>query len=464
MTSTIAERTPAGRSSSPGPGPSRVQPPARAHPSVVWAVVVAGAVAVLALWWEDTPSLHGLGDWLTNAGRITGLLAGYGVVVLVALMARIPVLERGIGADQLALWHARGGRYTVTLIVAHAALITWGYAVSAHTGIVHQSSTLLLSYPDVMMATVAGALLVGVGLVSARAARRRMRYETWYYLHLYTYLAVALAFSHQFSTGADFVDKRAARAAWSALYLAVGVALLWYRAFVPLRQAFRHRMRVESVLVEGPGVVSVVVAGRRVEELRAEAGQFFRWRFLTRDLWWASNPYSLSAAPLPGRIRITAKDLGSHSAALHRVRPGTRVFAEGPYGALTAGRRRRDKVLLIAGGIGITPLRALLQTLPARVGDITLLYRVGADSDVVFRHEIEAIAKARGARVQFLVGHRRDLGHDPLSAASLAANIPALRDHDVFVCGPDAMAESAVAALRLAKVPRRQIHHESFTF
>ncbi len=161
----------------------------RAHPVAVLALIAAGAAATIALWWHDTPPIHGLGDWLTNAGRITGLLAGYAVAVLVALMARIPPLERTIGADRLARWHSRGGRYTVSLVVAHGALITWGYAVTAHTTVVRQTETLSLTYPDVLAATVAGLLLIGVGISSARAARRRLRYETWYYLHFYTYLA-----------------------------------------------------------------------------------------------------------------------------------------------------------------------------------------------------------------------------------------------------------------------------------
>ena len=144
----------------------------------------------------------------TNAGRITGLLAGYGVIMLIALMARVPAVERGVGADRLARWHAMGGRYIVCLVVTHALLITWGYAALAHTGVIGQAGTLLSSYPDVLMASIAGLLLVGVGVVSARAARRRMRYETWYFLHFYTYLAVALAFSHQFADGAEFAANR----------------------------------------------------------------------------------------------------------------------------------------------------------------------------------------------------------------------------------------------------------------
>ena len=460
MTAVLQERPPRVGVAPPIPPPA----PRRAHPAAVLAVIAGGAAATIALWWHDTPAVHGVGDWLTNAGRITGLLAGYAVVVLVALMARIPPLERGVGADRLARWHAKGGRYAMSLVVAHTVLIIWGYAVSAHTSVVRQTSAFLLSYPDVMAATVAGFLLVGVGVTSARAARRRLRYETWYYLHFYTYLAVALAFSHQFATGADFMTHPLARALWAALYAGVAAAILWYRFITPVRQAFRHRMRVLAIQREGPGVVSVVIHGRHLDELRAESGQFFRWRFLCPGLWWTASPYSLSAGPRPNHLRITVKEFGDHSAAVAAVKPGTAVLAEGPYGAVTAAVRRRRKVLLIGGGIGITPLRALFETLPAGPGDLTLLYRASEPTDVVFREELEQLARRRQARLHFLVGRRAELGYDPLSARALASNVADLKRHEVYLCGPAGMAEAARRALRRAGVPGRQIHHESFEF
>jgi len=437
--------------------------PGRARPGAVLAVIAAGAVAVLALWWHGTPSVHGFGDWLTNAGRITGLEAGYGMVVLIALMARIPPLERGIGPD-LARWHAMGGRYTVGLVVAHALLIVWGYALTAHTSVTHQAWTLLDSYPDVLLATGGGLLLVMTGVVSARAARRRMRYETWYYLHLYTYLAVALAFSHQFADGAEFMSNTAARVAWSALYIGVAAAIAWFRFVTPVRQALRHRLRVTEVRPEAPGVVSIVIGGRHLTELRAESGQFFRWRFLTRDLWWTSSPYSLSQPPRPGRLRITVKAAGDHSAAIEALKPGTRVVAEGPYGALTGAARRRRKVLLIAGGVGITPLRALLESLPAAPGDLTLIYRVSSLRDAVFRRELEAIAARRQAKVWFVAGSRAELKGNPLSGGELTRRVPGLIDHDVYLCGPPGLTDTLTRELRDAGVRRRQIHRESFEF
>jgi predicted ferric reductase len=430
----------------------------RVTPAVALSIIGAGLVAVLGLWWSDTPSVSGPGGYLTGAGRILGLMAGYGVVVLVALMARLPPLERGVGADRLARWHAMGGRYVVTVIVAHAVLITWGYAVTAHEGLINEAGTLLMSYPDVLMATVAGVLFVSIGLVSARAARRRMSYDTWYYLHFYTYLAIGLAFSHQFADGDSFAGDLKARFAWSALYVFVGLLVLWYRVVSPVRSALHHRFQVVGVRRESADVVSVYIGGQNLNELQAEPGQFFRWRFLDRRLWWSSHPYSLSALPRPDVMRITVKDRGDHSGALAELRPGTRVLAEGPYGAFIPVRTGR-RVLLLAGGVGITPLRAMFAMLPAPV---TLIYRASRPEDVVFAGELNAIAQDRGATVHYLLGSRDQLGVDPLSAGQLSHLVPGLHRHDVYLCGPAGMTDTAIRALRDAGVPRRRIHHEKF--
>jgi predicted ferric reductase len=443
-----------------GSGTSRRPRPGRVSPNIVLATIGLGVIAVIVLWWQTTPAVSGLGGWLTGAGEILGLLAGYGVVVLVALMARLPPLERGVGADRLARWHAMGGRYIVSLVVAHGLLILWGYAAEAHHNVVSETGILLTEYPDVLMATVAGFLLLGVGIVSMRAARRRMRYETWYYLHLYTYLAIALAFSHQFAVGASFINSLAARFWWSAMYLIVAALVLWYRLVVPVLAFYRHGFKVIGVKAEGPGVISVYIGGSHLEELAAEPGQFFRWRFFTRSLWWSSHPYSLSAAPGKGILRITVKDLGDHSEALAALRPGTRVMAEGPFGAFTSQGSDRG-VLLLAGGVGITPLRAMFSTLP---GPVTLIYRATSERDIVFREELDAIAAARGATVHYLVGSRAQLGGDPLSPRMLRSLVPGLQRHDVYVCGPDGMTSAAVEALQAAGVPKRHIHFESFQF
>lgn len=427
------------------------------------AAIALGAIAVLGLWWADTPVVAGWGLWLTNAGRVTGLLAGYGVAVLLILMSRAPALERGLGTDTLARWHSRGGRYTVCLVVAHALLITWGYAVTAHANPASEAGSLLTSYPDVLMATIAGLILIAIGIISARKARAKLRYETWYYLHLYTYLAVALAFSHQFATGADFASNPTARVLWAGLYLAATSLVVVFRIAMPIRAALRHRLRVSDVRRESPDTVSITVTGVDLDDLRAEPGQFFRWRFLNRELWWQSNPYSLSAAPTWHSLRITVKNLGDHSGSLRHLRVGTRVIAEGPYGALTARRRRHRRVLLLAGGVGITPLRALFESMPVRPGDLTLVVRVNHEHDVLLRHELDEIAARKGARVHYLIGPPGSTS-DPFVGSRLRELVPDLVHHDVYLCGPPTFMTVAAQRLRACGVPRRYIHREQFSF
>lgn len=429
-------------------------------PRGLLAAISAGAVGVLLLWWHSTLAIVGLGGWMTGAGEILGLLAGYGVIILVLLMARIPPIERGIGADRLARWHATGGRYVISLVSAHTLVIIWGYALNARINPVSETATLLTTYPDVLMATIAWFLLLGVALVSARAVRRKLRYETWYYLHFYTYLAIALAFSHQFADGAAFSASIAARFWWASLYLVVAALLLWHRIVVPARDFARHGFRVAGVRQETSHTVSIYIKGRRLHELNAEPGQFFRWRFLARGYWWQSHPFSLSAVPSDDLMRITVRDLGDHSAALGALKPGTRVIAEGPFGAFTPIRSKRG-TLLLAGGVGITPLRAMFATLS---GTVTLIYRASTWQDVVFQAELDAIAQARGATVHYVVGSRSDLGADPLTATTLRRLAPGLHRMDVYLCGPPGMTGAAVSALTRAGVPRRRIHFESFEF
>ncbi|MEU6737403.1 ferredoxin reductase family protein [Streptomyces physcomitrii] len=430
-------------------------------PLLVQAGIWSGAAGVLVLWWRNTSSVVGPADWLTGAGRITGLLAGYACAVLLLLMARVPFLDHRIGTDRLVRWHALGGRCTISLILAHTLLIIWGYSLSSHTDVISQTSTLVLHYPDLLKGTAGFLLFVATAVLSARAARRRMSYETWHYLHFATYAAVFLAFGHQLSDGADFAGDGPARIAWYSLYLGVAALVAWYRFAVPVRRGLRHRLRVVAVHREAPDVFSVHLTGRHLEELGAEPGQFFRWRFLAQGLWWAANPYSLSAPPHPRHLRITVKNAGGHSAALARLTPGTRVWAEGPYGSFTANRGTGPRVLLVAGGIGITPLRPLFETVP---GQVTLVYRARRPEDLALRDELEHIAAGRGAVIHYVVGDGSPGGVQPLSAAALSALVPDLAAHDAYICGPDGMTRAAVSALRQAGVPAWRIHHESFAF
>src|SRR4051812_33252955 len=344
---------------------------------------------------------------LTTLGRLTGLISADLLLIQVILMARIPFVEQAYGQDELARRHRLVGFWSFNLMLAHILLITVGYAGAfAVFGAVKEFVSLVLDAPGMLLALAGTAALTMVVVTSIRAARRRQRYESWHLLHLYAYLGVGLALPHQLWTGADFLSSPLATLYWWSLWAAAAGAILIWRVVLPLSRSNRHHLMVERVVREGDGVVSVILRGRDLGRLQARAGQFFTWRFLDGPGWTRGNPYSLSAAPTRDHLRITAKDLGDGSRRLGRLKRGTRVLIEGPYGRMHAGVRTRRKVTLLAGGIGVTPLRALLEELEQGPGDVTLVYRARDADELVLRREIDSIAARTGARVYYAIGPR----------------------------------------------------------
>ncbi|MFE5617518.1 ferric reductase-like transmembrane domain-containing protein [Streptomyces sp. NPDC056524] len=457
-----APRDPAPRRVPPVRRTSAPRPPAplRVSPDRLRDGLVGGAGGVALVWGVQAQPSARLDAFFAGGAHLTGLLAGYGVLVMLFLMARVPAVEHGVGADRLARWHAFGGRYVLGLVGAHALLALCGYAVHTRTDLVTAAGG-LLSYPALAAATAGTALFVAVGVTSARAARRRLRHETWRAVHLLSHLAAALGFVHQLA-GPDLTGSVLALWGWSMAHATVAVVLVWYRIVVPVRQALRHTLHVTEVRDESPDVVSVTIRGTGLERLCAEPGQFFRWRFLSRRLWRTALPFSLSAPVRDDTLRITVKALGDHTRRIRRLRPGTRVLATGPFGALTAHRRTRRKVLLLAGGVGITPMRTLFETLPGGPGDVTLLYRASDAEGLVLREELEGIARGREAALHYLLGPS-DGSFDPLAPQALRNLVPDLAAHDVYLCGPPAMARAATASLVRAGVPARRIHSEDFS-
>ena len=420
----------------------------------------AGAVLAAVIANESRGALAAPGGVLTTAGRFAGFSGAYLMLIMVVLVARLPWLERSVGQERLVRWHRRVSPWALGLIVTHVLAITLGYAQAGRTGWLRQLWVLLRSYPDILAAVAGFGLLVLAGVTSYRYVRRRLRYGTWWVVHLYLYLGLALAFTHQLVTGVAFVGHPLVRALWIAIWAATAGLVLAFRIGQPVRRSLRHRLRVVEVRQEAPGVVSVICQGRRLEELPVSGGQFVLWRFLARDLWWQAHPYSLSALPRPPYLRVTIKAVGDQSRAVARLRPGTRVAIEGPYGAFTRHARAAPGVALVGAGVGVTPLRALLEDLPAGT-DLVVVLRAPATLELIHRQEIAALVKQHGGRLHEVTGPRHEARFD---ARALGYLIPDLAARDVYVCGPDGFSALVTdAALRLGAAPAR-IHCEAFAF
>ncbi|MEU2614319.1 ferredoxin reductase family protein [Micromonospora sp. NPDC007271] len=431
-------------------------------------------LVVAALWTADRgvqELLGGLATGLTSLGRLAGLVSADLMLIQVVLMARVPLIERRFGQDRIARWHRLAGFTSFHLLLAHVALTALGYAGTARRGVLAETWDLVVTYPGMLLATAALALLVLVVATSVRAARRRLRYESWHLLHLYAYLGVALALPHQLWAGADFVGSAAARAYWWTVYLLALASVLVYRLGLPAWRSLRHRIEVAAVVPEAPGITSVWLRGRDLHRLPVRAGQFLLWRFLDGPGWSRAHPYSLSAPPNGDLMRITVKDLGDGSARVVALRPGTKVLVEGPYGRLTGEHWRGGGITMLACGVGITPLLALLWELPYAPGEAVLLYRARTPADLAFRAELDQLAAERGLVVHHLVGPRAArpswlpaYAEGMSDAEALRRLSPGIAAHDVFLCGPDGWVDAARAATRAAGVPDARTHHECFAW
>ena len=460
----------------PAQGMRRVAPVGRRAAADVTVRMLATSVLWLSLllvtyWWDADGGISDLGARVTgldSLGRLAGLVASVLLLAQVVLMARVPRLEAAYGQDRIAHLHRLVGFTSFTLMLAHIVLITWGYAAGQLSQTPSTLWNLVVGYPGMLLATGGTVCLFLVVLTSIKAARRRIRYESWHLLHLYAYVGVGLALPHQLWTGQQFLSSPGRTFFWwTAWAVAAGSVLVW-RVGLPVWRNLWHRLEVTSVVRETDDVVSVYLTGRRLHRLRVEPGQFFSWRFLGRPGWTRANPYSLSSAPDGRSLRITVQAVGDGSASAFSLRPGTRVFFEGPFGRLSPRARTQRGVALIGAGVGITPLRALAEGLQGEPGDCLLLHRWSTEG--LFVRELDVLERERGLAVLNLPGPRRYDGSwlprgvderiDDVTA--LLRWVPDIAERDVFVCGPERWTALVRATLVAAGLPEDRLHLETF--
>jgi predicted ferric reductase len=432
------------------------------------AVTSAAAAVALYLAYGGAGQFGSVGAAVTSVGIIAGLIGTDLILVMLLLAARIPLLDRVFGHDNVMATHRALGKPAIYLILGHVVALTIGYGVTAGLNPIAETAS-LWSLPDMPLAFIGTALLIAVVVTSLVAVRRRFRYEFWYIVHLLSYAAVLTALPHQLSAGAMLAQGTPERVYWIALYVVTLGAIVTFRFVEPVVKSLQHRITVAGVEQVAPGVASIHLKGRALRTLGSSGGQFFIWRFWTAKTWWHSHPISLSAVPTDSSARITVRALGNGSTRLGRLTPGTRVSIEGPYGLFTDAARTSPKLAIVAAGIGVTPVRALLEDSRITPGETTILLRASTTSEQYLWDEVRDLAAERGARFYTSVGARppgsratwlsaTDVGRD----VSLRSVFPDLDRSDLYVCGPQAWADRVVADARGSGLPAHQIHVERF--
>ncbi len=409
-------------------------------------------------------TLGGPGDRLVALGRLCGLLAEAAILLQIFLIGRIPFVEQAFGHDKLNRWHRANGYLLSVFLILHPLLIILGHATWSQTGFWSQAWTLVTGWDGVLEALIAWAIFVMIIVASVRMfLYRRYRYETWYVIHLSVYAAIILVLDHQTNYG-DFAGNSTAKLAWQLITWGTLGLLVLFRFVKPLWNFQKFQFRIDRVASEAPDVHSIYLKGRNLKAFRYKPGQFANLFFLQKGMLFA-HPFSFSLPPGGADIRFTIRGAGDFTSRINNLRAGTRVILDGPLGIFTPEIAQTNKFLLIAGGIGITPIRAMIEPLATAGADVVVLYANRTERDIVFKDELLALQRRQPFKLYFFLEQHQS-GHEPgrIDGGHIKEYVSDYMERDVYFCGPPAMTEAMHHIVSGLGVPPARIHFEKFGY
>ncbi len=443
--------------------------------TLLYIVLIGFFTIIVGAWWYNYGFMFSSGqlsDVLLAISRLVGLLAAFLLPLQLILIGRVKWVESVFGLDKLSRLHRINGLVILGLIIAHPFLMILIYSRLNQTSFLAQYSAFVFGgFGDILFAFIGFVMLLATIIWSLTIVRRKLKYEWWYYVHVFNYLAIALIFLHIHEM------TEASQLAiwpifWIGIYVFTALNVLWFRFTRPSLRFYQHKFTVSRV--EDLGVAtSIYISGRNMDKFKIDAGQFMIFRFLQIGFWTQAHPFSLSWAPIansPGRteLRLTAKKLGDFTNELPKIKVGTQVLIDGPHGVYTEKLITKDKLLFIAGGIGITPIRSILESLGTRHRDKILLYSNKTPAETVLADELAQLSEQNSFKIiniyadVELAALPAGAEHGRLDKAALARLVPDIAERDIFLCGPPPMMLALRKAMVELGVPKSQIHFERF--
>lgn len=430
-------------------------------------------LAVVMYFWFQSSRFYlldgGFSLGLIALGRLAGLLAVTFALQQFLLIGRIPIFEQNFGQDRMSRLHQTTGYLVFGTILIHPLLLVLGNASLNDINIFSQYLRFIKDYEDVFKASLSMLCTWAVVASSVWIVRRRLRYEWWYAVHLLTYAIIILAFGHQNELGTTVNFTQFFNYYWYAVYVVVLGTFVFYRFLRPLLSFLKHDFKVTQVVQEAPHVVSIYIRGKHMEHFKWKPGQFAFFTFLSRGLLLGQHPFSFSYLWDDKRImRITVKGVGDYTRLLQEVPVGTKVVIQGPYGILGRQIEKEFEVLLVAGGIGITPLRCLFERFARSGRNVELVYAARTPQDLALKPELDALVGLfPNSRVSYLAEQDATtvsgVHGGRITKEFLLEKIPNIPNRQAFVCGPPSMADAIEKTLQELGMPPKKIYVERFS-
>lgn len=399
--------------------------------------------------------LHGN---LVIAGRLCAIFAAVLVMIQFTLGARLKPLDEAFGLDRVLKFHRITGASAVTLALLHPVLLylTPHYVI----GVVGKD---LWKEGLGVFALLA---LVVIAVTSIWRASLNLRYEVWHRIHYLGFAVVVLVAAHSLAIGTDL---QGGWPMWVWVGMLSGYLLLfiWARVIRP-RLVMSRKWRVERVVPVSHNTWQLDLVPDGHAGISHVPGQFALLTIHRDDMPDERHPFTISGPPREnGMISFTIKESGDYTARIGETPVGASAIVEGPYGQFCHLRHGGDRLLMIAGGVGITPILSMLRYMAAHDDErpITLIWGNRTEADILYREELERLQETLDLRVVHVLSEQPDYdGETGYVDADLLGRVLDLDESggEIYLCGPPPMMDAVADALGELGVDRGRIHSERF--
>lgn len=396
-------------------------------------------------WFIDLSLYKGSYDYtsLHIAGEV---FSSWVVTVFAAnfLMAtRAKWVERIFGGlDKMYIVHRRAGIIAVALLMLHFIVVP-------------KTPEFTIGKPMGFYALA--LILVGVILSAAPVFKRKIKYHRWLIFHKLMGIFYVLGIAHSFYVPTLTSELPIVRSYVYGMAL-IGIIAWVYRAF--LYNLFNKKLdyTVESIKHFDNDIMDILLKPSK-KKLAFDAGQF---AFVAYDGINKNepHPFTISNHSSDDHLRFTVKALGDYTADLQTsLKEGTKAKVQGTFGHFKFENAKYKNQLWLAGGIGITPFLSFLREVNQKY-DVTLIWSVNSINQANYKDEIENICQ-NNANINFVLWDSETKGYFNIDKMYKSTTI---KDHSIFICGPEIMRETYIKQLLYKGVSIKNIHYEEFSF
>ena len=380
------------------------------------------------------------------------------------LTARFRYVTEPWGEDVIYHFHRQISLIAVALVIAHPIIL---FIVRPELLVLLNSFTAPWRARFAAMSVYS---LIALVVMAVWRVKLKISYETWHITHiLLAVIAVAAGLAHMVGW-AFYLVSPWKRTLWICMTI-FWIGLLFYVRIIKPLFLLRRPYRIAEVRKERGDTATLVMQPEGHPGFRFTPGQFGWLTVWGSPFKITGHPFSFSssAALTDGRVEMTIRNLGDFTSTIHTLPAGKRVYLDGPYGAFTVGNPA-DMHVLIAGGIGITPMMSIIRTF-ADNGDkrpVILLYGSKDWESITFREELDALKKQLRLTIVHVIRNppaewTGERGH--ITAEVFKRHLPPpYADHEYFICGADVMMDSIEKALDELHVPISKYHSERYSF